>query len=172
MESWLHVTACLFVGIEELLWESLQPQPGIFKVLGWSFRMLFMGYVFDVLPNGEKWEQDAGRLAAGVKLAGHALVLQCRGDWPFLKLLMLVLQWVAFLVLLVQRGPLFRAVVFFAHQQCRGLAFLNSMRRGACAGSAKLPAMKMNLLLCYTQDLCFASCVFTRWLSVSDALFS
>ena len=51
--------------------------------------MLLLGKVFDVLPNREKWEQSAGRLVAGTKLVGHALVLQCRGDWPFLKLLFL-----------------------------------------------------------------------------------
>ena len=54
--------------------------------------MLLLGKVFDVLPNGEKWEQSAGRLVAGSKLVGHALVLQCRGDWPFLKLLFLGLH--------------------------------------------------------------------------------
>ncbi len=54
--------------------------------------MLLLGQVFDVLPNGEKWEQSAGRLVSGSKLVGHALVLQCRGDWPFLKLLFLGLN--------------------------------------------------------------------------------
>ena len=67
------------------------PWQGIFQVLVWSFRMLLMGQVFDVLPNKEKWVQDAHRLASGTKLAGHALVLQCRGDWPFLKQLSLSL---------------------------------------------------------------------------------
>ena len=51
--------------------------------------MLLLGEVFDVLPSGDKWQQTAGRLVAGTKLAGHALVLQCRGDWPFLKQLFL-----------------------------------------------------------------------------------
>lgn len=54
--------------------------------------MLLLGTVFDVLPNGEKWKQSADRIVAGTKLAGHALVLQCRGDWPFLKLLFLELN--------------------------------------------------------------------------------
>lgn len=49
--------------------------------------MLLMGTVFSVGPNREELEQTAGRLVAGTKLAGHALVLQCRGDWPFLKTL-------------------------------------------------------------------------------------
>ena len=61
----------------------------IFKVIVWSFRMLLLGYVFDYLPENEVWEQERCRLASGTKLAGHALVLQCRGDWPFLKQLLL-----------------------------------------------------------------------------------
>ena len=51
--------------------------------------MLLLGYVFDYLPENEVWEQERFRLASGTKLAGHALVLQCRGDWPFLKQLLL-----------------------------------------------------------------------------------
>jgi len=61
----------------------------MFKVMVWSFRMLLLGYVFDYLPGGEVWEQERCRLASGTKLVGHALVLQCRGDWPFLKQLLL-----------------------------------------------------------------------------------
>ena len=61
----------------------------MFKVIVWSFRMLLLGYVFDYLPGDEIWEQERGRLVSGTKLAGHALVLQCRGDWPFLKQLLL-----------------------------------------------------------------------------------
>ena len=51
--------------------------------------MLLLGYVFDYLPENEVWEQERCRLASGTRLAGHALVLQCRGDWPFLKQLLL-----------------------------------------------------------------------------------
>ena len=61
----------------------------IFKVIVWSFRMLLLGYVFDYLPGDEVWEQERCRLASGTQLVGHALVLQCRGDWPFLKQLLL-----------------------------------------------------------------------------------
>ena len=59
----------------------------IFEVIVWSFKMLLTGYVASILPNKERWQQVGNLLAAGTKLACHALVLQCRGDWPFLKTL-------------------------------------------------------------------------------------
>jgi hypothetical protein len=57
----------------------------VFQVLAWSLRMLFMGCVANILPDGSKMLEGFNRLASGTRLVGHAFLLQARGDWPFLK---------------------------------------------------------------------------------------
>ncbi len=65
----------------------------LLNVLKWSLLMLITGVVSRYLPNGELWVATPNRLQPGFKLACHALLLQCRGDWPFLITLFGVPYW-------------------------------------------------------------------------------
>lgn len=67
----------------------------IFEVMAWSLKMLFVGVVSCYLPNGDWWDPDAqaGRLPSKTKLVCNALLLQCRGDWPFLRTLFSFPSW-------------------------------------------------------------------------------
>ena len=64
----------------------------VMKVIAWSFRVLSLGVVFSRDPDGDEW--DCRRhLAAGSTLACRALLLQVRGDWPFLRALFSFPAW-------------------------------------------------------------------------------
>jgi len=53
---------------------------------------LYIGKVSTFLPDGRKWEGSSKYLPPGTELP-VALLVQARGDWPFLKQLFQVPQW-------------------------------------------------------------------------------
>jgi hypothetical protein len=62
----------------------------ILEVLKWSLLMCFVGRVSAYLPDGSAWQvarDGIGTLRQGTQLSYHALLLQFRGDWPFLRTL-------------------------------------------------------------------------------------
>ena len=65
----------------------------VLEVFVWSAMMLFWGKVSSYLPNGEVWQQGAGRLLSGTQLACRAVLMQVRGDWPFLQTLFRFPAW-------------------------------------------------------------------------------
>jgi hypothetical protein len=66
----------------------------IMEVIVWSLRMLFLGVVSGTLPDGTAWvEPGKDRLACGTQLVCSALLLQFRGDWPFLRSLFYFPSW-------------------------------------------------------------------------------
>lgn len=66
----------------------------ILDVFVWSFKMLITGTIASVLPDGKKWPELTWRpLQPGAKLVCRALLLQCRGDWPFLRTLFAFPAW-------------------------------------------------------------------------------
>jgi hypothetical protein len=62
----------------------------LLEVLVWSLQMLFIGKVSKYLPNGEPWEYSR---AIGPDLPCRGLLLQVRGDWPFLRQLFHFPSW-------------------------------------------------------------------------------
>ncbi|CAE7362648.1 unnamed protein product [Symbiodinium sp. CCMP2592] len=68
----------------------------IMNITSWSLRMLFMGAVSTKLPDGSGWLSREKRKyfrKHGDQLAGRALLLQVRGDWPFLRQLFQFPSW-------------------------------------------------------------------------------
>ena len=61
------------------------------EVLKWSMLQLFTGRVSEFLPDGSKWETSSKYLPPGTEMR-VALLVQARGDWPFLKQLFQVPQ--------------------------------------------------------------------------------
>jgi hypothetical protein len=62
------------------------------EVMKWSMLQLFIGRVSEFLPDGSEWVETRTRLPPGTELP-VALLVQARGDWPFLKQLFQVPQW-------------------------------------------------------------------------------
>ena len=62
------------------------------EVMEWSMLQLFTGRVSKFLPDGSNWETSKKYLPPGTELP-VALLVQARGDWPFLKQLFQVPQW-------------------------------------------------------------------------------
>jgi hypothetical protein len=66
----------------------------ILLVFAWSLKMLIAGVISSFLPDGQPWQEDRYRvLVPGTKLFCRALLLQCRGDWPFLRTLFAFPAW-------------------------------------------------------------------------------
>jgi hypothetical protein len=65
----------------------------ILLVFAWSIKMLITGLVSHFLPDGSEWVSDIKHLAAGTRLICRAGLLQCRGDWPFLRTLFSFPSW-------------------------------------------------------------------------------
>lgn len=65
----------------------------ILKVFAWSMGMLIVGTVSAFLPDGSRWSDCKRLMKPGLKLGFHALLLQCRGDWPFLRSLFGFPSW-------------------------------------------------------------------------------
>ena len=70
-------------------WATQKTWECILKVITWSLRMLFLKQVSKVLPDGKPWKHR--RKVTG-QLPG-CLLLQCRGDWPFLRSLFSFPAW-------------------------------------------------------------------------------
>ena len=64
----------------------------MFEVMKWSLLQLYMGGVNEFLPDGSEWVRTGKHLVPGTELP-VALLVQARGDWPFLKQLFQVPQW-------------------------------------------------------------------------------
>ena len=64
----------------------------MFEVTKWSLLQLYMGRVNEFLPDGSEWVRTGKHLVQGTELP-VALLVQARGDWPFLKQLFQVPQW-------------------------------------------------------------------------------
>ena len=62
------------------------------KVLKWSMLQLYVGKVSSFLPDETEWAATNRHLSPGTELP-VALMVQARGDWPFLKTLFQVPQW-------------------------------------------------------------------------------
>ena len=62
------------------------------EVMKWSMLQLYIGRVSKFLPDGTEWERSSKHLPPGTELP-VALLIQARGDWPFLKQLFQVPQW-------------------------------------------------------------------------------
>ena len=62
-------------------------------VFAWSMRMLVVGVVSKFLPDGSEWQDHQKHLEPGTKLFCRAGLLQCRGDWPFLRTLFGFPSW-------------------------------------------------------------------------------
>ena len=61
-------------------------------VMKWSLLQLFVGRVSEMLPDGSRWTPGSKHLPPGTQLP-LALLVQARGDWPFLKQIFQVPQW-------------------------------------------------------------------------------
>ena len=68
----------------------------IFKVIKWSLLMLFAGTVSQYLPDGTLWsatQRASDFLKPLAKIKCRCLLLQVRGDWPFLRTLFQFPSW-------------------------------------------------------------------------------
>ena len=67
----------------------------VFEVLVWSLRMLFAGRVSKYLPGGSEWTARAKRKMScdDGSFSFRAMLLQVRGDWPFLRQLFCFPSW-------------------------------------------------------------------------------
>ncbi|CAE6969872.1 unnamed protein product [Symbiodinium sp. CCMP2592] len=70
-------------------WATQKTWECLLNVITWSLRMLFLKQVSKVLPDGKPWKHR--RKVTG-QLPG-CLLLQCRGDWPFLRSLFYFPAW-------------------------------------------------------------------------------
>jgi len=62
-------------------------------VFAWSVKMLLAGTVSCYLPDGQAIAEHDRNLVPGFKLCCRAVLMQCRGDWPFLKQLFAFPAW-------------------------------------------------------------------------------
>jgi hypothetical protein len=68
----------------------------VLKVFTWSLLMCFVGAVSTLGPDGAPWEDNrkgTGVLRSGFALGFRALLMQFRGDWPFLRALFRFPAW-------------------------------------------------------------------------------
>lgn len=68
----------------------------ILRVFCWSLMMLFVGQVASTAPDGSPWvdgRKGPGILPSGFRLCFRALLMQFRGDWPFLRTLFYFPAW-------------------------------------------------------------------------------
>jgi hypothetical protein len=68
----------------------------VLQILKWSLMQMFIGVVATQCPFGKLWtdaRKGFGVLPAGLSLGFHALLLQFRGDWPFLRALFHFPAW-------------------------------------------------------------------------------
>jgi hypothetical protein len=140
----------------------------IFQVMFWSLKMLFVGVVSSFLPDGTLWDlatQQTRSLRSGAKLCCHALLLQCRGDWPFLRTLFYFPAWnserICWRCKATQTGP-----CSYKHTGQQAEWRSNRLTHKMFLATLRLAEVLLNPLL---QLPAFTlSCVVLDWLHVVD----
>jgi hypothetical protein len=137
----------------------------ILSVFKWSLLMLLAGRVSGFLPDNSLWVAERNRLLPTTKLCCHALLMQCRGDWPFLRTLFNFPSWSSNAICWLCQanrsthpftdpslGAAWRNARYAAHEALR---LLNCVRPMELCPLLALPAFTI-------------SCVVLDWLHVVD----
>ena len=141
----------------------------VFRVIKWSLLMLFVGRISAFLPDGSPWDDRARANSSWKPLAQlsfRALLLQVRGDWPFLRTLFRFPSWKSKIICwLCRAGPHGSAVPF---TDC-GLSCLWRQMRITChefLAMLRSQGFDLNPLLSLPGFT--TACVVLDWLHIVD----
>ena len=141
----------------------------IFKVIKWSLLMLFAGCISQLLPDGMPWSDPsrAGHLLRPLaKLTFRALLLQVRGDWPFLRTLFQFPSWSSQSICwLCRAGPTNSNVPY---TDCGASALWRRLRYGAGEFLERLRLQNLQLNPFLSLPGFTISCVVLDWLHIVD----